>query len=158
MVSYGNVCLILYRGLTVRFSYWTDEFLIWNPIDYNNITTILVPRSQIWIPDVTRIDVYEIISLFTYTNNFSVDLYQPLPDDMSLVVITSDGHVSSSVDQLLTVYCEFHIILYPFDTQNCTIHYEPWASTSKEVSLTARIPTDLANYMPNNGKSKWWWW
>ncbi|KIH63981.1 hypothetical protein ANCDUO_05712 [Ancylostoma duodenale] len=37
--------------------FWRDEFLTWNPAEYDNITEIKVPRSLIWLPDVIRIDV-----------------------------------------------------------------------------------------------------
>ncbi|XP_075265697.1 neuronal acetylcholine receptor subunit alpha-2-like [Convolutriloba macropyga] len=31
---------------------WVDEYLQWNPADYNNITDIRVESDQIWIPDL----------------------------------------------------------------------------------------------------------
>lgn len=32
---------------------WTDELLMWDPLDYDNIQTILVPQNEVWKPDIT---------------------------------------------------------------------------------------------------------
>uniref|UniRef100_F1LGD4 Acetylcholine receptor subunit alpha-type des-2 n=1 Tax=Ascaris suum TaxID=6253 RepID=F1LGD4_ASCSU len=32
---------------------WTDELLYWNPADFENISEILLPYDNVWIPDTT---------------------------------------------------------------------------------------------------------
>uniref|UniRef100_A0A673UXZ3 5-hydroxytryptamine receptor 3A n=1 Tax=Suricata suricatta TaxID=37032 RepID=A0A673UXZ3_SURSU len=32
--------------------YWTDEFLQWNPEDFDNITKLSIPTERIWVPDI----------------------------------------------------------------------------------------------------------
>ncbi|MXQ90273.1 hypothetical protein E5288_WYG001971 [Bos mutus] len=32
--------------------YWTDEFLQWNPEDFDNITKLSIPTDSIWVPDI----------------------------------------------------------------------------------------------------------
>ncbi|VDL79649.1 unnamed protein product [Nippostrongylus brasiliensis] len=88
-----NQVLVLKEWLRM---FWRDEFLVWNPDDFDGIDEIKVPRSLIWLPDVTRIDVF------------------------------------------------------PFDRQNCTIHYEPWHSTYKEVFIEVHPEADVRNYRPSN--------
>lgn len=49
-----NQVLVLKEWLRM---FWHDEFLVWNPEEFEGITEIKVPRSLIWLPDVTRIDL-----------------------------------------------------------------------------------------------------
>ncbi|XP_072023062.1 neuronal acetylcholine receptor subunit alpha-10-like [Amphiura filiformis] len=39
---------------------WTDEFLTWNPKDYDGIKRHTVPVSKIWLPDITLFDSADI--------------------------------------------------------------------------------------------------
>ncbi|KAG8569221.1 hypothetical protein GDO81_014301 [Engystomops pustulosus] len=32
--------------------YWIDEFLRWEPLEYDNITQISLPSENVWVPDV----------------------------------------------------------------------------------------------------------
>ncbi|KJH39904.1 hypothetical protein DICVIV_14194, partial [Dictyocaulus viviparus] len=32
---------------------WTDNLLGWDPIDFSNVTEIMIPYDHIWIPDTT---------------------------------------------------------------------------------------------------------
>lgn len=34
-------------------TYWKDDFLNWNPQDYNNVTSINVKPDKVWVPDIT---------------------------------------------------------------------------------------------------------
>lgn len=31
---------------------WEDEFLIWNPAEFANISTLRVPCNKLWLPDI----------------------------------------------------------------------------------------------------------
>ena len=31
---------------------WQDDFLIWDPEDYDNITVVYIPGDMIWKPDI----------------------------------------------------------------------------------------------------------
>ncbi|VDM74053.1 unnamed protein product, partial [Strongylus vulgaris] len=119
--------------------FWRDEFLVWNPMEYDNITEIKVPRSLIWLPDVIRIDV--------------LDQSQLMDDDRSFVLVDHTGFIRHSVDHVVKVYCNYRITMFPFDHQNCTIHYEPWHSTLKEVFIEVHPEPDVNNYRPSNGNS-----
>ncbi|CAJ0940367.1 unnamed protein product [Ranitomeya imitator] len=32
--------------------FWVDEFLKWNPKEYENVTQISIPTEKIWVPDI----------------------------------------------------------------------------------------------------------
>ncbi|KAK6016576.1 hypothetical protein OSTOST_17939 [Ostertagia ostertagi] len=77
--------------------YWQDEFLVWNPADYDNITEIQVPRNLIWLPDVTRIDL--------------LDQYQAMRDDRSFALLDHTGFIRHSVAQVVKVFCGYKITM-----------------------------------------------
>ncbi|GIX87181.1 hypothetical protein CEXT_744991 [Caerostris extrusa] len=31
---------------------WMDDYLSWNPIEYENLTKIRIPCEKIWLPDI----------------------------------------------------------------------------------------------------------
>ena len=35
---------------------WLDEFLKWEPKDYNNLESIILPASSVWTPDLHLIN------------------------------------------------------------------------------------------------------
>uniref|UniRef100_A0A914WRR9 Uncharacterized protein n=1 Tax=Plectus sambesii TaxID=2011161 RepID=A0A914WRR9_9BILA len=124
---------------TVQFKqwmrmYWNDEFLTWNPATYGGMTKIMVPRSSIWIPDITIMEQVELVQL---------------DDDFYVVELSYDGNVSSSVDQLIKIHCQFDVALFPFDTQNCSYRFSSWMYTAEAIDIIPTVPTDLTVYNEN---------
>ena len=35
---------------------WTDEFLTWNPEDFDGIDVYHIPITSLWVPDITMED------------------------------------------------------------------------------------------------------
>ena len=35
---------------------WNDEFLRWDPEDFQNLTWMALPSSEIWLPDIALIN------------------------------------------------------------------------------------------------------
>ena len=42
---------ILHTHIWLRCS-WDDRFLTWDPEEFDNITSLIIPSTQVWIPDV----------------------------------------------------------------------------------------------------------
>ena len=38
------------------FQMWQDEFLSWNPSEWNGIQELVVPPSEVWLPDIAVIN------------------------------------------------------------------------------------------------------
>ena len=38
---------------------WRDELLVWDPADFNNITSIEIPCDKIWLPDIVLYNRWE---------------------------------------------------------------------------------------------------
>ena len=51
------ISCILYIGilliLNVLFKVWTDEFLTWNPSEFNGTEEMFLPADSVWLPDIT---------------------------------------------------------------------------------------------------------
>ncbi|XP_029646618.2 acetylcholine receptor subunit alpha-like 2 [Octopus sinensis] len=94
---------------------WMDELLRWNPLNYNNITRIYLPKDKIWIPSTTL------------SNSRTETIYKNSCQD---VVVYSNGSVEMASAILLHADCEMNAYSYPFDKQMCDISiyiptYEP---------------------------------
>jgi hypothetical protein len=46
---------------------WKDEFLKWNPLDYDNITVLPMPKDMIWSPDITVYELYANIIMKSFS-------------------------------------------------------------------------------------------
>ena len=48
-----RTCVSLYLWISVRcLQRWNDPLLIWNSSDYGGVSTLRVPSSRVWIPDI----------------------------------------------------------------------------------------------------------
>lgn len=43
---------MLTKCFLLCFQSWMDEKLVWNPSDYNNLTVLRIPCTNIWLPDI----------------------------------------------------------------------------------------------------------
>jgi len=84
--------------------YWTDDRLQWSPAEYGNVTEIMVPMQDMWIPDT---HVYTKIGGATDSLN-SV-----------FVAVYSSGDCFVSIPRTITFGCYMQLARFPFDTQIC---------------------------------------
>ncbi|XP_052829360.1 acetylcholine receptor subunit beta-type acr-2-like [Octopus bimaculoides] len=85
---------------------WTDEYLTWNPLEYNNITHIYIPRDLIWTPSLLMCN--------------SVNEQ----DDSNInreVYVHYNGTVELWSLKYIETYCQVNAYTYPFDDQKCKI-------------------------------------
>ncbi|CAD6193386.1 unnamed protein product [Caenorhabditis auriculariae] len=122
---------------------WYDEFLYWNPNDYENISELRLPHDSIWLPDTT--------------------LYNSLvmkDDDTRRLLnakLTTDGQRRAAYIELLypTIYkfsCLLDLRYFPFDVQVCTMTFSSWTYDQKGIDYfpySDHIGT--SNYLENEG-------
>ncbi|CAP39790.1 Protein CBR-DES-2 [Caenorhabditis briggsae] len=122
---------------------WFDEFLYWNPDDYENITELRLPYDSIWLPDTT--------------------LYNSLvmkDDDTRRLLnakLTTDTQRRAALIELLypTIYkfsCLLDLRFFPFDVQVCTMTFSSWTYDQKGIDYfpySDKIGT--SNYLENEG-------
>ncbi|XP_068600934.1 5-hydroxytryptamine receptor 3B-like [Brachionichthys hirsutus] len=98
---------------------WTDEFLVWNPDDFDGIDEISLSSDAIWIPDV-------IVSEFVDAGKSP-----PIP----YVYVSSLGLVKSYRPLQGVLACSLEMYAFPFDKQNCSLTFRSWLHSVKEIDL-----------------------
>ncbi|KAH3874122.1 hypothetical protein DPMN_037363 [Dreissena polymorpha] len=83
---------------------WTDHFLVWEPLEYSNISSINVKVKDIWTPDIVL--------------ESTLDKQTDLIDEDGNAIISSDGRVIIWPYGRYTVSCKIFIGQFPFDKQN----------------------------------------
>ncbi|XP_071833096.1 neuronal acetylcholine receptor subunit alpha-7-like [Apostichopus japonicus] len=101
---------------------WVDEFLQWEPEDYDGVDIVSLRNEDLWMPDVTTYERLEIGSA-------EVNVFQPY------VIANSSGHVTFYQQSLITVYCRLNMSKFPFDVQVCLIKFASYSYGSDQVYL-----------------------
>nr|KAG5703101.1 hypothetical protein BaRGS_012163 [Batillaria attramentaria] len=114
---------------------WVDEFLVWDPTDFNNITMIRIPCHKIWLPDMVLYN-----NAAEYTDGL-------MPAN---AMIDYTGNVFWPVPTKLQSSCKVDVTYFPFDYQTCTLKFGSWTYDGYQVDVTNRTKeVDLSNYVVN---------
>uniref|UniRef100_A0A8C4ZGU3 5-hydroxytryptamine (serotonin) receptor 3B n=1 Tax=Gadus morhua TaxID=8049 RepID=A0A8C4ZGU3_GADMO len=98
---------------------WTDEFLVWDPEEFDGITEISLLSDAIWVPDV-------IVSEFVDEGKSP-----PIP----YVYVNSSGLVKNYRPVQAVLACKLELYAFPFDKQNCTLTFRSWLHSVQELDL-----------------------
>ncbi|PAV91581.1 hypothetical protein WR25_10892 [Diploscapter pachys] len=124
---------------------WYDEFLYWDPEDYENITELRLPFDAIWLPDTT--------------------LYNSLvmkDDDtrrlLNAKLTPNKTRRASKIDLLYpTIYkfsCQLNLRFFPFDVQVCNMTFSSWTYDQLGIDYFPYSETiGRSNYLENEGWS-----
>ncbi|KAM9846476.1 5-hydroxytryptamine receptor 3B [Aulostomus maculatus] len=119
---------------------WTDEFLVWNPGDFDGINEISLSSDAVWIPDI-------IVSEFVDEGKSP-----PIP----YVYVNSSGSVKNYRPMQVVLACSLEMYAFPFDKQNCSLTFRSWLHSVKEIDLalwrSAEAITDDQREFMNNGE------
>ncbi|CAH1788001.1 unnamed protein product, partial [Owenia fusiformis] len=120
---------------------WRDEFLTWNPADYNGIDELTIPSGNIWIPDMTLYN--------------SVDGEKGFTEIWSAtnVRISYKGDVEWMTIAQTQTTCILQLSEYPFDQQICSMKIGSWTYFAHEVDV---IPTNNKANIGNFIKNEEW--
>ncbi|XP_063600614.1 neuronal acetylcholine receptor subunit alpha-9-II-like [Penaeus indicus] len=113
---------------------WEDHYLAWNPKDYNNTHMIHVPYTDIWYPDV--------ILYNTADSNYRNGIIN------TNAIISYTGEVELVSHVMFQSTCEVDIEWYPFDQQDCKLHFASWTYDMTKIQLI-QGPADLSEYTPH---------
>lgn len=131
----SSTFLVIEKCLTSSSQYWQNEFLTWNPSDYCGIKMLAIPRSMLWIPDVTILEEYVQRWInWTTSQKWTEYLFTPTfspfstsdtgsVQDSPLVGLYPGGLMFTNRHQVLTSTCQLNLFLFPFDTQYCNITF-----------------------------------
>ncbi|XP_077982686.1 neuronal acetylcholine receptor subunit alpha-3-like isoform X2 [Glandiceps talaboti] len=101
---------------------WYDYQLEWNPVDYSDITVVVIPYDWVWRPDIVL-------------DNSANGEYQIPPPQY--ITVQYDGLVYYSPPAIFMTPCTMNIEYFPMDIQTCKIAFGTWEYTSEQVLLKA---------------------
>ncbi|XP_071796431.1 neuronal acetylcholine receptor subunit alpha-10-like [Asterias amurensis] len=90
---------------------WKDEYLVWNPDDYNGLQEIFIIPSDVWTP---RLVLPENVR-FGFTSEPTIEIN-----------VQPGGHVNWYTPSMLRVTCKVNVLKFPFDTQQCNLTFMFW--------------------------------
>ena len=86
---------------------WNELGLAWDPAEYNNITMIEFPVSDIWFPKLSVVNAVK-------DNNL-------IPPQFSYLSINFNGYIILSLAVNIKTSCQLDLTIFPFDEQQCDI-------------------------------------
>ncbi|KAL1244135.1 Neuronal acetylcholine receptor [Trichinella spiralis] len=104
---------------------WTDEYLRWEPSNYENSVEVYLPASSVWKPEI-----------FVF---YSSKEGSSIKGDLN-VRVNSDGVVRYYVPFTTTSLCPIDVKYFPFDKQHCVIKFGSWANTADSVIFRLLSP------------------
>lgn len=109
---------------------WTDEFLTWDPEEFDNVKQISVPTANIWVPDIL-------------INEF-VDVGKS--PDIPYIYVGHTGLVRNYKPIQVVTACSLNIYNFPYDVQKCSLTFQSWLHTTKDINITLmRTPEEVMN-------------
>ncbi|XP_033099315.1 neuronal acetylcholine receptor subunit beta-3-like isoform X2 [Anneissia japonica] len=122
--------------LTMR---WYDEYLRWDPDDYNGVFNFKTSNEKVWMPD-----------LWLYNNAGS--RYEHYYTN-SICSIYNSGRVVWQSPAIITTHCTMDVTHFPFDQQTCLVKFGPWQHGANEITLNGTGSHSL--YLYNVSSSEW---
>ncbi|XP_075897532.1 5-hydroxytryptamine receptor 3A [Nelusetta ayraudi] len=99
---------------------WINEFLMWEPEQFCGISTLQIPASMLWIPDISmKEDASDTSSI----------------SSSPLLAVSSDGWVKKVARQRLISTCKLSLNLFPFDTQRCNFTFNSYTADDHSLTL-----------------------
>ncbi|NWU99005.1 ACHG protein, partial [Upupa epops] len=103
---------------------WTDYRLQWDPEKYDNIQTLRVPSTMVWLPDVVLENNID--------GTFEITLY-------ANVLVSPDGSIYWLPPAIYRSACVIHVTYFPFDWQNCTMVFQSQTYSANEINLLLTV-------------------
>lgn len=108
--------------------FWVDEFLTWDPMEYENVSQMSIPTEKIWVPDIL-------------INEF-VDVGKS--PDIPYVYVNNEGMVQNYKPIQVVTACSLNIYNFPFDLQNCSLTFTSWLHTIQDINVSLwRTPEEV---------------
>jgi len=101
---------------------WIDPNLRWNPVDYEGVTTVSLPSSQIWTPDIILFNTVRSHKLETDQKSVKVS-------------VTNTGKVLWIPPVKYQSSCVVNMEEYPFDEQECKMSFGSWMYDHTQIDI-----------------------
>jgi len=120
IIDFNEVKQTLILTSKVKFV-WMDEFLNWDPGEFENINHIHVEQGMVWKP-------------YIFLEN-SVTKQNELGTNSLSVIVDSDGKLEWNPTEVFQTTCTADVRNFPFDTQKCTMVFEAVGYTGSELAM-----------------------
>ncbi|XP_075259138.1 neuronal acetylcholine receptor subunit beta-4-like isoform X2 [Convolutriloba macropyga] len=101
--------------------HWHDEYLVWDPMEYGNLTHITIMPKHIWLPDIV-----------VYNNVIQAKVEK---DGVIPVAIYHNGFIKWDTPVIYVTTCTIHIKHFPYDAQVCSLKFGSWINTAEEITI-----------------------
>ncbi|XP_063409826.1 acetylcholine receptor subunit alpha-1-B-like [Mytilus trossulus] len=126
--------LSLTGGLSMR---WNDVSLQWNPASYGGVTNLVLDNSKIWHPYIFLVNSPNEMKPFGYDTN-------------NVLTVYSFGMVAWFPGGVLNAKCSTDFTKFPFDTQVCTLEFQPWGTSALDITLSPLFDYVIMDYFSTN--------
>ncbi|XP_070551989.1 neuronal acetylcholine receptor subunit alpha-10-like [Ptychodera flava] len=116
---------------------WQDEFLTWNASQYDDVTSVVIPVSEIWQPDITS---YESVKK-EFVRHLDTDAH-----------VTNDGIVNAPQPVIYETTCTIDATYFPFDEQRCSLKFGSWSYDGGMIDLYLDETTGSTEAYVSNGE------
>ncbi|CAH8634662.1 unnamed protein product [Heterobilharzia americana] len=99
---------------------WSDYHFLWNPKEFGNITTLNLPYTAVWRPDILLYNCADEKFDRTFPTN---------------TIIKHDGTVQWMPPGLFKSTCNIDILWFPFDEQSCIMKFGSWTYYGDQINF-----------------------
>uniref|UniRef100_A0A3Q3EYA6 5-hydroxytryptamine receptor 3A n=1 Tax=Labrus bergylta TaxID=56723 RepID=A0A3Q3EYA6_9LABR len=129
LMVYSILNVVSHDAQRLNTTSWKDEFLVWDPEDFDEVKQVSLPTANVWVPDIL-------------INEF-VDVGKS--PDIPYVYVTHDGLVRNYKPIQVVTACTLNIYNFPFDVQKCSLTFQSWLHTIDDINITLmRSPEELS--------------
>nr|BBE49573.1 nicotinic acetylcholine receptor beta3 subunit [Nilaparvata lugens] len=105
---------------------WYDEFLKWDPSDFEGLNDFTTDTTSIWFPDLSVVNMKS-----------SMHYYYP----PGVAVVSPNGQVYTESFPYYQSTCDLDMTNWPYDVQTCSLLLASRSFVMKELDLTLRNET-----------------
>ncbi|CAJ0915410.1 unnamed protein product, partial [Mesorhabditis belari] len=122
---------------------WYDDFLYWNPDNFENITEVKIPWTQIWIPDTV---------LYNTVVMKDDDQRRLMYAKITTKYKEKRSYVEFLYPAIFTFSCKLYLQFFPYDVQTCHMIFGSWTSDNKDIDYHPHtMEVGTSNYLINEG-------
>ncbi|CAD5215258.1 unnamed protein product [Bursaphelenchus okinawaensis] len=123
---------------------WYDQFLDWDPHDYEGINKTILPYDEIWVPD-------------TYLYN-SESMEQKRTEALMNGIVETGywrndsrgAYVQLMFPAIYKLSCRMNVRFFPYDQQNCTFIISSWTHDSSTLDYYPKTEdVNMKNFAQN---------
>uniref|UniRef100_A0A914XEH2 Uncharacterized protein n=1 Tax=Plectus sambesii TaxID=2011161 RepID=A0A914XEH2_9BILA len=122
---------------------WRDEFLYWDPTEYDGIEEIMLPHDVLWLPDTT---------LYNTLTMKDEDTRRLLNAKLRANATDRFAYIELLYPTIYKFSCPLNIYYFPYDSQICKITFGSWTYDKKGIDYFPYSQyVGTSSYLENEG-------